>query len=156
MVFNARHQKTMASVHPQYNLLNFGYQLYVQIFERLESGEVPDYIKEYRETNGITDERLLAQKKLIADLLDGLFAKEYTRDPSMEYLRKCMQDCNWYERFDWQAMAVFDMLASQATLASYFSAIADLASAQDIEVNGLGELREIVKRQSQRAVDLVV
>ena len=138
-------------MHPQYNMLNVGYQLIVQIFERIENGQYPPYIDQYMTDQGITKTQVLEQQKLIADLLDGLFAKEYTRDPSMTYMRAAMQQCNWKERFDWKAMAVFDMLASQSFLTYYFLTIADLASAEDVAAQNPGQLREIVGRLAKRA-----
>ena len=152
-ILNIRDPKTGASVLPQYNLLNLGYAAYVQTFERIKNREYPDYIDDYMEKNGITPERVWSQMQLIADLLDGLFSKEYSRDESMSYLRKAMQDCDWGKRFDWEAMAVFDMLSSQAWLASYFLAIADHVNESEIRAQNAGELREIVKNLCKRAGD---
>lgn len=151
MVFNVREPNTRASIHPQYNMLNVVYRLYVQIFERIEKGQFPDYVHTYMEQHQVTPERIAGQQRLIADLIDGLLAKEYTRDPAMTYLRKAMQDCRWAERFDWEAMGVFDLLASQSILAYYFLAFADLASEEDVKAQNPGELREIVNRLCRRA-----
>lgn len=156
MVFNIRDPKTWASVHPQYNMVNVVYRLFVQIFQRIEAGRYPPYIDDYRHARGITDERVLGQKRLIADLLDGLFAKEYSREPGVAYLRKAMKDCRWSERFDWEAMGVFDMLASQSLLAYAFGVLADLVSEEDLIAQDAGELRQIVDRQCGRALDRVV
>jgi len=156
MVFNIRDSKTRASVHPQYNMLNVVYRLYVQIFERIEKGQYPPYIDAYMTERGITKERIAEQQRLVADLLDGLFAKEYTRETGTSYLRTAMKDCRWAERFDWEAMAVFDMLASQSLLAYYFGAIADLSSEEDITAQNAGQLREIVDRLCKRTVDQVM
>jgi len=153
-IHNIRDPKTGASVLPQYNLLNLGYQAYIQVFERIKNREYPDYINTYMEKSGMTLDRVSAQMQLIADLLDGLFAKEYSRDESMSYLHKAMQDCRWRERFDWEAMAVFDMLASQAMLAHYFLAIADLVTESEIRAQNPGELREIVGTLCRRASKL--
>lgn len=155
MVFNIRDPKTYASVHPQYNLINVAYRLYVQIFERIENKRYPPYIETYREECGVTEDRIVEQQRLIADLFDGLFAKEYTREPGTSYLRKAMRDCRWSERFDWEAMAVFDMLASQSLLAYAFGAIADLVSGEDIAAQNAGELRAIVDRLCRRAADRI-
>jgi len=150
-IHNIRDPKTGASVLPQYNLLNLGYRAYVEVFERILNREYPDYIDVYMEKNGITTERMMDQMQLIADLLDGLFAKEYSRDESVNYLHKAMRDCRWRDRFDWEAMAVFDMLSSQAWLASYFLAVADLVTESEIRAQNAGELREIVKTLCRRA-----
>lgn len=155
MVVNIRHYETKASVHPQYNMINVVYRLYVQIFERIEKKQYPDYVNIYMEANGITMERVLLQKKLIADLLDGLLSKEYTREPGTEYLRKAMRDCRWSERFDWAAMTVFDMLASQSMLAYFFNVFAELASEEDVKAQNPCELREIVDRQCRHASEII-
>jgi len=155
MVSNIRDPKTFASVHPQYNLLNVVYRLYVQIFERIEKKQYPPYIETYMERLDVTWDRVFEQQRLIADLLDGLFAKEYTRDSALSYLRKSMRDCRWSERFDWEAMTVFDMLANQSLFAYYFGAIADLVSEEDITAQSAGELREIIDRLCQRATEEV-
>ena len=155
MVINIRDPRTRASVHPQYNMLNVVYRLYVQIFERIENKEYPPYILTYMAERNVTSERIRNQQRLIADLIDGLTAKEYTREPGMSYLRKAMADCRWAERFDWEAMAVFDMLASQSLLAYFFLVFADLAGEEDIQAQNAGELREIVDRMCERAVQLV-
>lgn len=156
MVVNIRDPKTGASVHPQYNMLNVVYRLYVQIFQRIELGHYPEYVREYMEKNHVTIERITSQQSLIADLLDGLFAKEYTREAGTSYLRKAMKDCRWSERFDWEAMAVFDMLASQSLLAYYFGVIAEVASEEDVTAHSAAELRLIVDRMSQRAIELAL
>ena len=155
MVVNIRDPHTRASIHPQYNMLNVVYRLYVQIFERIENENYPPYIATYRIERNVTTERLRNQQQLIADLIDGLMAREYTRDAGMSYLRKAMADCRWGERFDWEAMGVFDMLASQSLLAYFFLVFADLASEEDTQVQNAGELREIVDRMCERAVQLV-
>lgn len=151
MVQNIRDPKTLATAHPYYNMINVVYRLYVQIFERIELGQYPPYIKEYMETFDITPDRITGQQRLIADLLDGLMLKEYPRDDSMSYLRKAMQDCGWKDRFDWRAMGVFDLLASQSLLAYFFGVFADLACEVDLEFQTPGELREIVDRLCRRA-----
>ena len=153
MVSNVRDPKTRASIHPQYNMLNVVYRLYVQIFERIESGQFPDYLRDFMERHEITPERLLSQQKLIADLIDGLLQKEYAREPAQSYLRKAMKDCRWAERSDWEAMMVFDHLASQSLLSYFFLIFADLASEEDIAAQNPGELREIVDRLCRRAVN---
>lgn len=153
MVQNIRDPKTLATAHPYYNMMNVVYRLYVQIFERIELGQYPPYVTEYMDAFGITPERIVEQQRLIADLLDGLMLKEYLRDESMSYLRKAMQDCRWQGRFDWQAMGVFDLLASQSMLAYFFGTFADLACDLDIEFQTPGELREIVDRLCRRATD---
>jgi len=153
MVFNVRDPKTFASVHPQYNLLNVAYRLYVQVFERIENRQYPPYIETYIEQHGVTRDRILEQQRLIADMLDGLFAREFARDDAMSYLRKAMLDCRWSERFDWEAMAVFDMLANQSLFAYYFGAIADLVSEEDMTAQNVGELREIVDRLCRHATE---
>jgi hypothetical protein len=152
MVTNVRDPRTRASVHPQYNMLNVVYRLYVQIFERIENGEYPPYISTYIDERKVTTERIRSQQRLIADLIDGLMAKEYTRDPVMTYLRKAMADCRWTERYDWEAMGVFDLLASQSLLAYFFLVFADLAGEDDVQAQNAGELREIVDRMCEKAV----
>jgi hypothetical protein len=154
-ILNIRDPKTGASVLPQYNLLNLGYSAIKQVFQRIESGNHPEYINTFREQHGVTQERINTQLHLIADLLDGLFRGEYERDDSMTYLEKAMQDCRWPERFDWEAMAVFDMLMSQGIIAHYFLAIADLASESEIQANNKDELREIVENLCRRADECV-
>jgi hypothetical protein len=153
MVYNFRDPRTLASIHPQYNLLSVVYRLYVQIFERIEHRQFPPYIETYMERNGVTWDRVLEQQRLIADMFDGLLAQEHTWDSSLSYLRKAMQDTRWHDRFDWEAMAVFDMLANQALFAYAYGAIADLVSAEDITAMNAGELREIVDRLCRRAAD---
>jgi len=155
MVTNIRDPRTRASVHPQYNMLNVVYRLYVQIFERIENGEYPPYISTYINERNVTTERIRNQQRLIADLIDGLMAKEFTRDPGMSYLRKAMTDCRWAERYDWEAMGVFDLLASQSLLAYFFLVFADLASEEDVQAQNAGELREIVDRMCEKAGQLV-
>jgi len=155
MVINIRDPRTRASVHPQYNMLNVVYRLYVQIFERIENGEYPPYISTYINERNVTTERVRNQQRLIADLIDGLMAKEFTRDPGMSYLRKAMADCRWTERYDWEAMGVFDLLASQSLLAYFFLVFADLASEEDVQTQNAGELREIVDRMCEKAGLLV-
>jgi len=145
----------MASVHPQYNLLNFGYQLFVQIFEKIEKQEYPPYIDEYMTKNGITMDRVISQQRLIADLLDGLLGYEYERDDSTTYLQAAMKQCHWADRFDWEARAVFDMLASQAVLASYFLTVADLFNETDVKAQNPGQLRKIIERFAERAMNVV-
>ena len=156
MVMNIRDAKSRGSVHPQYNMLNVVYRLYVQIFERIEKGQYPPYIAQYMVEHEIDCKRIHRQQQLIADLIDGLMAKEYARDSGQTYLRKAMADCRWQERFDWEAMAVFDMLASQSLLAYYFGIFADLAGEEDVQAQNPGELREIVDRMAGHAVELVV
>lgn len=153
MVVNIRDPKTGAAVHPQYNLLNVAYRLYVQIFERIEKWEFPEYVSRYMQERNVTLDRVRSQQALIADLLDGLFAGEYQRETGTSYLRKAMADCRWTVRFDWEAMAVFDLLASQSLLAYYFGAVAELACEEDLRLQNAGELRLIVDRMCRRAVD---
>jgi hypothetical protein len=129
------------------------YRLYVQIFERIAQKQFPTYVQEFIDTRVITNERIIAQQQLIADLFDGLLKGEYERSPDMDYLHKAMQDCHWKERFDWEAMAVFDMLASQSLLATWFLAVADLYSEADVQAQDPGELRKIIDTQCRRAVD---
>jgi hypothetical protein len=153
-ILNIRDPKTRASILPQYNILNIMYRLYTQVFQRLEDGRYPPYIREYIDARNITPARIEAQRQLIADLLDGLLNKEYQRSDEMDYLRKAMADCRWKERFDWEAMSVFDTLASQSMLATWFLTIADLYTDRDIQAQGAGELREIIDRRCKQAVEI--
>ena len=156
MVSNIREPKTEASVLPQYNVLNFGYRMYVQMFERIEKKEYPDYIDVYREKHGVTDDRIQSQMQLIADLLDGMAAGEYVSDKSMAYLHKAMQDCRWQDRFDWEAMAVFDMLASQSMLAFYFVAMSEVITESEIKAQNMGELRKIIDRLCRQSSEIII
>jgi hypothetical protein len=155
MVVNIREPETGASVLPQHHILNVMYELYVQIFDRIAKKQYPAYIEEYRERHGVDEERIVNQQRLIHDLADGLFAGRYTRDSSMAYLDKAMKECRWEERFDWEAMAVFDMLASQSLLAYFWTAVSDLASEEYLKAHSAGELRPLVDRLCGRALDIV-
>ena len=105
-IHNIRDPKTGASVLPQYNLLNLGYQAYIQVFERIKNREYPDYIDTYMAKNGITFDRIYSQMRLIADLLDGLYAKEYSRDESMSYLHKAMTNISNDQVQGWVRVAL--------------------------------------------------
>jgi hypothetical protein len=154
-ITNVRDPKSGAIVHPQYNMCSVMYRLYTQIFESISSETYPDYIRQHIADKGITKERIAAQQRLISDMLDGLLEKQYQREEGISYVRAAMNICKWSERFDWEAMAVFDMLASQSMIAYWFNTVADLFNEADIRAQSPGELRSIIDSKTKEAVSTV-
>ena len=153
MTTNIRDTKSGASVHPQYNILNIMYSLYVQIGGQIEKEAYPSDVKTYIEQHAISREGILSQLKLIADLLDGLLSGKFEREEGTPYIIKAMKDCDWTNRVDWATMTVFDMLASRAMLATWFMAAADLFNEVDIRAQSPGQLTEIVKGACEHAIE---
>jgi len=151
MVVNVRDARSGASVHPQYNILNVMYSMYVQVFKNIEEGNVSPDIKDYIERNSITSAQIVSQQALIADLLDGLLSGRFEREEGTPHVLQAMNDCDWYNRVNWSAMAVFDMLASRSMLGYWFNAAADLFNEEDIRAQSPGQLTEIINRMCEHA-----
>jgi len=86
MTANVRDTRSGASVHPQYNILNVMYTMYVQIFENIEKQQYPAQVRKYIEQCGITPERIRTQQQLIAELLDGLLLGLFERKADEPYV----------------------------------------------------------------------
>jgi len=152
MTANVRDTRSGASVHPQYNILNVMYTMYVQIFENIEKRQFPAHVRIYIERNGITPERIHAQQQIIAELLDGLLSGTFERKADEPYVITAMRHCDWENRVDWDAMSVFDMLASRALLGYWFNAAADLFNEEDVRAQSPGQLTAIIKRICEKAI----
>jgi hypothetical protein len=155
-ISNVRDKWTDATILPQYNTLNIMYRLYVEIFDRIRERRMPPYLVTYMDENNITNEQITEQQQLISDLLDGLLEYRYPRDPDMDYVHAAMRDCRWQERFDWRVMMIFDTLASQSMLATWFNTIADLYRDTDVKAQSPGDLRKLIDRNCKEAYDIVL
>ena len=151
MVSNIRDTQSGASVHPQYNMLNVMYTMYVQVFKNIAEEKYPQQVKDYIVRHNVTPTRILLQQKLIADLLDGFLTGTFEREEGTPYVIKAMRDCHWENRVDWEAMTVFDMMASRGLMGYWFNAAADLFNGDDVRAQSPGQLTAIIEQMCAKA-----
>jgi hypothetical protein len=154
-MLNVYDPKTHAIANPEYNFLNVGKIIWKQTYERIQTKQYPDYITEYRDHFKITDEDIEAQFELVADVIDGLLERKFDGDRLLDepYLTAALRLTKWKERLNWKAMAVFDMIANQGTLAYWFCAAVAHFQQPDINAQDPGSLKNLIHHKTKDAFD---
>jgi hypothetical protein len=157
MTFNVYEARTGAIANPEYNFLNVGKIIWKQSLERIQNKQYPPYIEEYIKHFNITDDDIASQFDLIADLIDGLLKRDFDRKllENETMLAAALRIVNWEERFNWKAMGVFDMIASQGTLAYWFISVVAHLQQKDIDAQDPGSLYRAIERNVRNAHETI-
>jgi hypothetical protein len=161
-VTNIRDIEHQAHVLPQYNALNFGYRMYVQVTQRIRDGELPEHLIPYLEQNNITIADMLEQTLLLSDLYDAMASgkverKYYETEDGKKiqepYHLTCMDFVQWGARVNWKILiAVHDMIAC-SFMATWLLEFSTRCSAHDIELQQFGDMRSIIDEVMRKASD---
>jgi hypothetical protein len=152
-MLNIYEQKTGAFANPEFNLLNLGKSVWKQSFQRIVDRSYPPYVRDYIEMMGVTDEELIQQFELVVDLVEGLLERKFDKErlENENWLDTGMRVVNWDSRFNWRAMAVFDMIANQGMIALWFMSIVEHFQQPDIEAQDPGSLRGLIDAKISEA-----
>jgi hypothetical protein len=155
-MLNVRDKVSNALVNPAFNFLNVGQGIWKQTFERILEKRYAPYVEQYIQEKNLTEERIISQLGLIADVVDALLGRKFEIEGKETVYDAAFRYAHWKERFDWEAMTVFDMVASQSTISFWLFELGAVCGEEDYLLNNPGQLTAMLEqypRRSQRVYD---